>query len=42
MAHRSTEVIRVNPTAFALGRIATGNDALTEDALVALARAKLP
>ncbi len=34
--------IRGNKALLALGRIMTGNDALTEDALVALARAKLP
>ena len=34
--------IRANPAWLAVGRIMTGNDALTEDALVTLVRAKLP
>ncbi len=41
-ADLAERAIRRSKAFLALGRIATGNDTLTEDALVALARAKLP
>lgn len=40
-ADNAERTIRTSPAMLALGRIATGNDTLTEDALVALARSKL-
>lgn len=39
-ADRAEASIRSNPAFLALGRIATGNDALTEDMLLVLARSK--
>ena len=41
-ADQAETSIRSGKALLAIGRIATGDDALTEDALVALARAKLP
>lgn len=41
-ADSAETAIRSSPALLALGRIMTGDDALTEDALVTLVRAKLP
>lgn len=41
-ADSAEQAIRSSPALLALGRIMTSDDALTEDALVTLVRAKLP
>ena len=41
-ADRAESEVLARPVLLALGRIVTGNDALTEDDLVTLVRAKLP
>lgn len=41
-ADAAEQALRASKVLLALGRVATGNDTLTEDALVALVRSKLP